>query len=388
MLSIIVPVFNSEAYLPKCIESIMHQTYTDFEVIVVDDGSTDNSLSICQKYASMDNRIKVIHNCHGGVVLAKKTGVCHSNGDFIGFVDSDDFIEPNYFEILLNVIIKFDVDIVCCGCKNLIVNSMDGMSSNKLDEGIYKSEEIRSVALYTGKFYEYGILPTLYTKVFKRNILINNQLAVPDEIVIGDDAAVVFPTICDSSMIAVINYYGYNYVRHPGSLTTNMREDEPVRIKALINYLINSFEKRKLIDMKDSLNSYAKFITTITDIRLMDYKKEMEILSPYGGVRHGDRVVIYGAGVLGKEIYSYINDDGRADVVAWIDRNFNEYLKQGLNVENPEHFLNSNNEYDYVLIAIITESVADNIREYLLKKGVANNKIKWFDKSFRIVNFH
>ena len=101
MLSIIVPVYNVEKYIGKCIESIVNQTYKDLEIILVDDGSTDNSGKICDEWARKDKRIKVIHKKNGGLSDARNAGLDICTGDYIGFVDSDDYIELNMYEDLL-----------------------------------------------------------------------------------------------------------------------------------------------------------------------------------------------------------------------------------------------------------------------------------------------
>ena len=108
-LSIIVPFYNVERYIGKCIESILGQTYQNFQLILVDDGSKDNSLAICKQYMKKDSRIEIIHKENGGVVSARKAGVTLANGDFIGWVDGDDWIEPTYFEEL----VKMQVRIIC-----------------------------------------------------------------------------------------------------------------------------------------------------------------------------------------------------------------------------------------------------------------------------------
>ena len=117
MVSVIVPVYNAECYLSECIESILCQTYPNIEVILIDDGSTDDSLSVCQRKAEKDNRVKVIHQENQGVTAARKTGVINSIGNFICFVDSDDTIPDYAIEVLIGKM-KENVDIVLGCCTN------------------------------------------------------------------------------------------------------------------------------------------------------------------------------------------------------------------------------------------------------------------------------
>lgn len=115
LISIIVPVYNVEKYLNKCIDSIINQTYKNIEIILVDDGSTDNSGKICDEYLLRDSRIKVIHKNNGGLSSARNEGINISSGEYIGFVDSDDWVEPNMYEEMYKKILYSNADIVDCG---------------------------------------------------------------------------------------------------------------------------------------------------------------------------------------------------------------------------------------------------------------------------------
>lgn len=119
MISVIVPVYNVENYIKSCIESLLFQTYSDLEIILVDDGSTDDSGKICDRYERQDNRIRVIHKKNGGLSDARNKGLDVANGDFIGFVDGDDLIHPKMFEILLYNSLKYDAEISACVIKRV-----------------------------------------------------------------------------------------------------------------------------------------------------------------------------------------------------------------------------------------------------------------------------
>src|SRR5690625_3550080 len=118
-LSIIVPIFNMEQLLPKCLDSILTQTFKGFELILVNDGSTDKSGEICDDYAHKDQRIKVIHKKNGGTSSARNAGLAVAKGDYIGFVDSDDYINKHMYETLYNSAIKHSSDIVLCSYEDV-----------------------------------------------------------------------------------------------------------------------------------------------------------------------------------------------------------------------------------------------------------------------------
>lgn len=131
MISVIIPVYNAEQYVGKCIESVQAQTYTNWQMILVDDGSKDKSLEVCQRYAKNDNRISVIHQKNAGPGIARNTGIAKANGDYVVFIDSDDYIENEYFSLLS----KHDEDVVFINVQNVDgsgrVVRRDFMSNNQ-----------------------------------------------------------------------------------------------------------------------------------------------------------------------------------------------------------------------------------------------------------------
>lgn len=118
LVSIIVPVYNREAYVEQCINSLINQTYKNIEIIVVDDGSTDRSGEICETFASEDVRVKVVHQENGGVSHARNVGVSHAQGEYISFVDSDDYVTPEYVEYLLGLLETKGAELACCNFEN------------------------------------------------------------------------------------------------------------------------------------------------------------------------------------------------------------------------------------------------------------------------------
>ena len=137
LFSIIIPVYNVEKYLNKCVDSVLNQTFTDFEVILVDDGSPDNCPAICDSYAEKDKRVRVIHKQNGGLICARKSGLEAARGDYIGFVDSDDWIEENMYELFADMIKKYSPDMV--------------LSDFYFDRG---KEIINSEQLFEQEFYD------------------------------------------------------------------------------------------------------------------------------------------------------------------------------------------------------------------------------------------
>lgn len=165
LISIIVPVYNTEPYLDRCIKSIIGQTYENLEIILVDDGSTDRSGQICDVYKKMDKRIKVIHKQNGGAASARNRGLKIAEGKYIGFVDSDDYVAPDMYESLLRCL-DMEVDITTCGRCHIYPAGARGIKRKTLcAQREKKCNTQQAVAeLLKGKLFSYGVCEKLYRK--------------------------------------------------------------------------------------------------------------------------------------------------------------------------------------------------------------------------------
>ncbi len=160
LISVIVPIYNVEQYLNECIESIVNQTYKNLEIILVDDGSPDNCAKICDNWKERDYRIKVIHKKNGGLSDARNAGLDIARGDFISFIDSDDWIDLKMYEILLDVILKENAEICACGIMECLTSGYRKVKVEKINgsnEQIYKM-------LYNDTIYPVSAWNKLYRK--------------------------------------------------------------------------------------------------------------------------------------------------------------------------------------------------------------------------------
>lgn len=201
-ISVIVPVYNSSRYLQRCINSILKQSYRDFELILIDDGSTDDSGLICDNFASIDDRITVIHKINEGVSSARNLGIKISNCDYITFIDSDDWIEPLYLEKLLFEIKSSNCSIVICGGKDLD-------STGKIVRTYSYSGEILSYKnsiLYDWPYFTYVIHRMLIDKSIAKNTLFDISLTN------GEDTLFLTKVLTKATKgIKFSSYIGYNY---------------------------------------------------------------------------------------------------------------------------------------------------------------------------------
>ncbi len=167
-ISVIVAVYNIEKYIAKCIESIINQSYQDLEIILVDDGSTDKSGTICDDYAEKDNRIKVIHRINGGLSAARNTGIECATGDYIGFVDGDDWIDENMYESMSNMVRQYGADLVVCRYKCIYNNYQNDGSTGKITV-FDKPLEMLKQCLREEE--EFQIQHAAWNKLYKRELL-------------------------------------------------------------------------------------------------------------------------------------------------------------------------------------------------------------------------
>ncbi|MCR8746796.1 glycosyltransferase family 2 protein [Romboutsia lituseburensis] len=211
LISIIVPVYNVEKYIHECIDSIINQTYSNIEIILVNDGSTDNSGNICEKYEKKDNRIKVVHKKNGGLSDARNVGIDISNGDYICFIDSDDWINLDMIENLYNLIIRYNADIA--QSDYVEVYNKDSMSKNAIKEDIkfYNSNDMLE-CLY-GE--EYVKTVVVWNKMYKKELF--NQIRFPKG-KLHEDEFTTYKIIHKANMIIDSNLPLYYYRQRENSI--------------------------------------------------------------------------------------------------------------------------------------------------------------------------
>lgn len=224
LFSIIIPVYNVEKYINKCVDSVLSQTFTDFELILVDDGSPDNCPAICDEYAKKDPRVKVIHKENGGLINARKSGLKIASGEYIGFVDGDDWIEPDTYKNFADMIKKHSPDMVLSDF--YYDNGAELSNSNQLFEQEFYDktalkEKLYPKMLFSGQYYKFGVNPCCWSKVYKKELIEKNLFQVDGRIKMGEDAAFTYPCLLDAESVATIKKPGYHYMSNEQSMTNS-----------------------------------------------------------------------------------------------------------------------------------------------------------------------
>lgn len=365
LVSVIVPIYNVKEYLEQCLDSICNQTYNNLQIILVDDGSTDCSLKICQKYAELDNRIKIIHKENGGHVSARKAGLKVAKGDYISFIDGDDWIDIDTFENLLNLFSDKTPDIISFGA----IEEYGGYSKkiiNNISEGLYISESIDDLKknIPMGScFFGWNILPHLCDKLFKHNIIKKILPNAYETIVFGEDVATTFSCISISDSLVSVNYCPYHYRQRQGSIVKSDFEYND-------DNFIDVYKTLKNVLIPQQLKFYMFFIILLKKYSKINSKM---LLFPFEKVMEEDKVFVYGAGGFGKVIYNAVKNNDRLHLLGWTDKNYSYYKELGYDIDEYDKLMNTN--FDYILISILNEKVADEVRKELISMGVSEEKI-------------
>lgn len=378
LVSITVPVYNIAEYLPQCIESICCQTYKALEVILVDDGSTDESGDICDKYAREDSRITVIHKENRGLVSARKAGLNASHGEFVSCVDGDDWIEPDMIQKLMDIEFAVNADmIVFAGYEEH--DGYQGVKGNTIAEGLYHTEKqmetLHTKMLMNGNFFEQGISTYIWNKLFRRCLLKKYQMRVSNAISYGEDTACVYPCILAAGSVYVTNMSLYHYRVRLGSIVRSVRVSEE-NIRQLYQTLQDSFDSHI---QKEVLNKQLRYYMWHTFLlKRYDQIRTNLLLYPFERVKAGMRIAIYGAGLFGQVIERYCRQTEGLSVVGWFDRRYEKYAGQGLEVRSGEDVTVA--DFDVMVIAILNAALAQQIKAHYIGRGIGADKIDVVDR--------
>lgn len=297
MISVIIPVYNVEKYLSRCLDSVINQTYSDLEILLVNDGSTDSSGFICDEYAKKDSRIVVIHQENKGTSIARNRGLERAKGEFIGFVDPDDVISVHFYEILYNTLIKTNSDLILCNFQNFthfneikednrsLYNSNEYNGYNFIKNFTYKKDTVRYVVIWN--------------KLYKRYLW--DELRFPENVKICEDEYVWYKTMFKAHKICELDQIFYYYFKRANSITNKVYEQfsykkEIAFIEALKDR-IDFCKKNKLNQLLKRTEEYRNkllrkiYLTTPTN-KIPEYIS-VELFNNIKNIPYSKRLKIY-----------------------------------------------------------------------------------------------
>lgn len=230
LISIIIPVYNVEQYLTRCLDSVINQTYSNLEIIIVDDGSTDNSGSICDEYSKADSRIMVIHQANGGLSAARNTGINNASGDMIGFLDSDDYVDANAYNMMLNRMLLESSDMVVCSYDYVDENgkSLARKSPINTDLIVDTYDYFKLLTEENGGYYI-----TAWNKLYRRSLFEDIRFPVGK---VHEDNFIVHLIVSKCKKISIITNSLFYYTQRSNNISSGSKVVKRFdNIEALIN---------------------------------------------------------------------------------------------------------------------------------------------------------
>ena len=287
-VSIVVPIYNVEQYLKRCLDSLLEQSYPYLEIICINDGSTDNSLEIIKEYSKKDARIKVISRENKGLLATRIEGVKESNGDYLIFVDSDDWVDKNYVQMLIEDALKNDSDIVRCNYKNVNEKNEVKLIKNFENNVIVKEKFVDTVFLEMCKTDAYNTVSRQLIRLEKVKKIVDD---IDSSIALGEDLEFNINLYKEISKISTLDFYGYNYRYNTTSISRSLNKDrlrknlkdELTVYKHFVDFIKKNeseyLKKIAYIRYLYQINSHLSRLVLCKDISKTELKKEVYNIS-------------------------------------------------------------------------------------------------------------
>lgn len=374
-ITVIVPVYNTENYLRKCVDSILGQRHREIQIILIDDGSTDQSGIICDEYAKIDDRIEVIHKSNGGSNSARMLGLDRALGEFIGFVDSDDYIDDNFYSDMLLEMKEYCVDFVHSA--EIVERTSGDRLLDSYEPNIYigdfeRAEFIQQYILdsESGFCMSNGIVSKLFRAEFIKKI----YKEIPMNQIVGEDMIGSCLSILNCTGFYLSKVQAYHYVQRSDSIMRQRDFDRLIDFCGLYSSLKDIFIQYKVDEiLSESLQLHFQkiFLDIFVNlprgrfIPVYSFRNTQQIM--------GKRVVLYGAGKVGQDYYAQLCKYKDIQIIEWVDQNHSSYQFEYRKVESVENLANL--EFDYLIIAVAKRLIAEEIMSELISMGVCKQKI-------------
>lgn len=372
LISIIVPVYNTYEYLKKCLDSVCVQCCDQIQVVIVDDGSSDGSERVCDEYAEKYQDILVIHKENEGLVSARKTGIEVSRGKYIAFLDSDDWIEKDFFIKIVNSVMHTSFDVIAFGCLQEFPDKTVRWA-NAINMGEYcgdKLDWIKENCIFKqGEFVPWTMLPHLCTKVISKELIQKYIQNVSNLTTFGEDAACFYPCLWNANRILVLDEAPYHYLQRTSSMSNSFKKIDSEIIEDISSCLMKSDYMNDKI--RKQIKIYTFYLYMLRNYSYLD--KYGFVLFPFEQIKANDKIVIYGAGGFGVSLWNYINSTQHVQIQAIVD-------KRGRLCSTAYYEVNEINvieklDFDYIVIAILNEKISKEVKKFLVDMGVDPKKI-------------
>lgn len=377
-LSVVITAYNLDKYIEKCIDSLILQDYKYMEIVIVDDGSTDNTSEICDKYEKKYNNIRVVHKCNEGVVKALATGIDYSEGLYITFVDGDDWVQDNCYGSLMKILLDNDLDIITYGAIRYRDENDYFYTYDRFKEGIYEGTELnamKSNMIWDKTRQGFQIDPSLCMKIFRKDIIEKSVKNVRNiKIYYAQDVIITYPAIKEAEKLGIIHDAYYFHRRREIGVQPAYLMDSQYYYKLYLvyEYLTEIFKYDKNI-----LEQIEAFYQYSVKLRCLDNPQDVIIdkwLFPFDKVEKGSNIIIYGYGKVGKTYIQQLEKLNFCNVVCIVDSAYEKYQDNVKKIFPIEYI--ADKKYDYIVIANASDDVKHKIKNVLMKNlNVEEKKI-------------
>ena len=383
LVSVIVPIYNLATYLFQCVYSISKQSFQNLEIILVDDGSSDNAIEICEFFRKTDPRIRLIRKENGGLVSARKAGINAASGDYVFYVDGDDWLDPDCIRSYVDDAESTGAEIVIGDYKREFLGKFE-VVRNAIEPGFYDREEIGSVVaprmIFSGEFFSHGLRTYSWGKLFKRNLVQQIQNAIPDEVSFGEDAALIYPAIWRANSIVLTNYTHCNYRQRPNSIlkSTNFGNQELNRIALVFDFLrINLSGSRVCSNFQIQLQAYLSATLIMKQGAFLADMSSYHKFSLFGDIENGASVSVYNSGSFGQHVYKRILENPDLNLVSWLDEDYYECGLLGMPVSDP--YGGFAGKPDLILVPSFDANVLAKARRLAFSMGLPAHSMRGID---------
>lgn len=388
LLSIVVPVYNVAPYLDRSIQSILGQTYQNLEAILVDDGSTDGSGEICEKYARQDSRVKLISQENQGASAARRNGIRLASGTYMSFVDPDDYIDLDLYERLMACRGNFDVVV------SQWLRESEGGTRRCYDTfrpGAYETPKdmefllrhLINISLPGGSVnIRPGIAAYLWNKLFRTELVKETVEEIKVDLAVSNDRPIIYGVMLKCRSVLITEICGYHYQVREGSIAhaadKNCRHlKSACEFYGLMEAMLEGDPRRAYLLPQVQLKT-AEDITRAP--ARMGFPEEAQLqlktpIFPFVNLLDGKKIALYGAGLLGSGYRRQILKWNACQIALWVDEGWEEYVRAGLEAGPVEGLLEA--EYDFVVLAVSDRASAEGIRRKLTGMGIEDERILW-----------
>ena len=384
LISIIVPIYNGERYLEECLDSLKAQDYQNIEIMLINDGSTDNTENICRRYTTADQRFHYIYQKNAGPNTARKTGVEHASGTWVLFVDADDYVTVDCCSSFIAMQHQTGADMVF-GKRQRFQGEKYGEES-KVFQGVLSGEDVLT-NLLKPRFLDVSVvcamLPILYNKRIVQDVLRKIDLRIR----FSEDSACTIACLryakCVSCLPQVVYFYRQSAASCCHTHTKSCVIDQK-RFRSFTNHAVEGTLNEKII---------CKELDWIIVWNLLlggyEFFGDFPGIYPFGEITPGKRIVIYGAGVFGEELHDKFPLN--LTISGWVDKQADFYQSQGKQVSSVEDLRRMT--FDYIVIAVINPEIADEIEQELQSMHIPAEKIlrikeQWIDSGYTKKKMH